>query len=59
MGMWASIGEQLGGLVDRLRATGYRHTLEVELRLDPRSQEMIPESTILLYFCQSLGRRGL
>ena len=27
------IDEQLCGLVDRLRATGYHHTLEVELRL--------------------------
>ena len=32
MGIWTSIDEQLCGLVDRLRATGYRHTLEVELR---------------------------
>ena len=27
------IDKQLCGLVDRLRAVGYRHTLEVELRL--------------------------
>ena len=33
IGDWAPIGKQLCGLVDRLRAVGYRHTLEVELRL--------------------------
>ena len=31
--MWSSIDEQLFTLVDRLRTTGYRHTLEAELRL--------------------------
>jgi len=30
---WALIDRQLCELVDRLRATGYRHVLEVELRL--------------------------
>ena len=30
---WAFIDEQLCGLVNRLRAMGYRRTLEVELRL--------------------------
>ena len=30
---WGLVDEQLCGLVDRLRATGYRHTLEVELQL--------------------------
>lgn len=30
---WVLIDEQLCGLVDRLRAMGYRHTLEAELRL--------------------------
>ena len=30
---WGLIDNQLCGLVDRLRATGYCHTLEVELRL--------------------------
>jgi len=29
---WHSIDKQLCRLVDRLRSTGYRHTLEVELR---------------------------
>lgn len=29
---WVLIDEQLCGLVDRLCVTGYRHTLEVELR---------------------------
>ena len=34
MGRWTSIIEkQLRELADRLRAIGYRHTLEVELRL--------------------------
>ena len=33
MRAWVSTDEQLCGLVDRLHATGYRHTLEVELRL--------------------------
>ena len=31
---WASVDEQLCELVDRLRMTGYCHTLEVELRLN-------------------------
>lgn len=30
---WALIDKELCGLVDALRATGYRHTLEVELRI--------------------------
>ena len=30
---WTLIDKQLCGLVDRLRAAGYRHTLEAELRL--------------------------
>jgi len=30
---WTLIDEQLYRLVDRLRTTGYHHTLEVELRL--------------------------
>lgn len=30
--LWAPVDGQLCGLVDRLRATGHRHTLEVELR---------------------------
>ena len=30
--MWASVDEQLCGLVDQLRTTGYRHTLEAGLR---------------------------
>ena len=30
---WASIDKELCELVDRLGATGYRHTLEAELRL--------------------------
>ena len=30
---WGLIDEELCMLVDRLRGTGYRHTLEVELRL--------------------------
>ena len=30
---WTLVDKQLCGLVDRLRAMGYRHTLEVELRL--------------------------
>ena len=33
MGAWASIDKELCGLVGRLRAIGYQHTLEVELRL--------------------------
>jgi len=32
MKKWISIDEQLCGLVDQLRARGYHHTLEVELR---------------------------
>lgn len=32
MEKWTSIDKDLCGLVDRLRATGYCHTLEVELR---------------------------
>ena len=32
MDQWVEIDKELCGLVDRLRATGYRHTLEVELR---------------------------
>lgn len=31
MELWGSIDKQLCDLVDRLRATGYHHTLEVEL----------------------------
>ena len=31
-GRWTWIDEELCGLADRLRATGYRHTLEAELR---------------------------
>ena len=34
MGQWAFVDEQLCRLVDRLRTTGYHHTLEVELRLE-------------------------
>lgn len=34
MEAWASIDEELCRLVDRLCAMGYRHTLEVELRLE-------------------------
>ena len=30
---WGLIDEQLCRLIDRLRSTGYRHTLEAELRL--------------------------
>ena len=30
---WTLLDEELCGLVDRLRATGYRHILEAELRL--------------------------
>lgn len=33
MPKWDLIDEQLCGLADRLRSTGYRHTLEAELRL--------------------------
>ena len=33
MGEWGLVDEQLCALVDRLRGAGYRHTLEVELRL--------------------------
>ena len=33
VGDWALVDKQLCGLVDRLRVAGYRHTLEVELRL--------------------------
>ena len=33
MERWALIDKELCGLVNRLRATGYRHTLEVELRI--------------------------
>lgn len=32
MELWASVDRQLCELVDRLRATGHCHTLEVELR---------------------------
>ena len=35
MKRWASIDEQMCGLVDRLRAMGYCHTLEAEVRLRP------------------------
>ena len=31
MERWTSIDEQLCGLVDQLRGSGYRHTLEVEV----------------------------
>ena len=33
VGAWALLGEELCGLVDRLRAAEYRHTLGVELRI--------------------------
>ena len=33
MKAWTSIDEQLCGLVDRLNAMGYLHTLEAEVRL--------------------------
>jgi hypothetical protein len=33
MEAWTSIDKRLCELVDQLRETGYRHTLEVELRL--------------------------
>ena len=33
MKVWALVDKRLCGLVDRLCAMGYRHTLEVELRL--------------------------
>ena len=46
---WGSIDEQLCMLVDRLRATGYNHTLEVEVRLTEMGHDhRVYDFTILL-----------
>ena len=38
---WASIDEHMCGLVDRLRAMEYHHTLEAELRFRPQGGDDI------------------
>ena len=56
MEMWTSIDEQLCRLVDRLRATGYLHTLGVELR--PKKPGNDPgeyDPTIFLPKCREKG----
>ena len=39
---WSSLDMVLSNLVDRLRASGYKHTLELEFRLGPKSAGLYP-----------------
>ena len=36
---WSSLDTGLSSLVDRLRASGYEHTLELQFQLDPKIAE--------------------
>ena len=55
--MWPLVDRQLCELVDRLRAAGYRHTLEVELRL------VVTRNNLAEYDCTRLlpefGEKGV
>ena len=56
VGAWALLGEELCGLVDRLRAAEYRHTLGVELRITGIGE--VTKGMILPNFCRNLGKGG-
>lgn len=57
MDRWAPIDKRLSGLVDRLRTTGYHHTLEVELRFARIGDE--PGNIDLTKFMSEFREKGV
>ena len=43
---WSSLDIALPNLVDRLRASGYKHSLELEFQLEPEFAEIDPKDDL-------------
>ena len=48
--LWGSLDTALSGLVDRLHASGYEHTLELEFQLVSAFAKMDPEAYLDAFF---------
>ena len=49
-GLWRSLDPVLSGLVDRLHASGYGHTLKLEFQLESEFAKIDPEAYIDAFF---------